>query len=226
MSSSLRVGGEKSAPVRRGAGAGMACRQRKSARPTENPQCGFADFGRFSLWRPIVVERTRGSNRVQAQPAGRKRVQAQPAGRKWGQAQPACRKSARPTENPQRGFADFGRFNLWRPIVVERTRGSNRVQALPAVRNPCRGRSSSFPPAKNLEALIYGRQIRVLFGGSQWVQAQPVGSRWVRALPGQKSRLSNVAFYRNVRVWATVCSWPGSTRIMPGLWVSCWSQST
>ena len=183
MSSSLRVGGEKSAPVRRGAGAGMACRQRKSARPTENPQCGFADFGRFSLWRTIVVERTRGSNRVQAQPAGSQWVQAQPA-------------------------------------------GSKRVQAQPAVRNPCRGRSSSFPPAKNLEALIYGRQIRVLFGGSQWVQAQPAGSRWVRALPGQKSRLSNVAFYRNVRVWATVCSWPGSTRIMPGLWVSCWSQST
>ena len=62
--------------------------------------------------------------------------------------------------------------------------------------------------------------------GSNRVQAQPAGSRWVRALPGQKSRLSNVAFYRNVRVWATVCSWPGSTRIMPGLWVSCWSQST
>ena len=165
MSSSLRVGGEKSAPVRRGAGAGMACRQRKSARPTENPQCGFADFGRFSLWRPIVVERTRGSKRVQAQPAGSKRVQVQPAGSQWVQALPACRKSARPTENPQRGFADFGRFNLWRPTVVERTRGS----------------------------------------------------RWVQALPGQKSRLSNVAFYRNVRVWATVCSWPGSTRIMPGL---------
>ncbi len=159
-----------------------ACR--KSARPTENPQCGFADFGRFSLWRPTVVERTRGSNRVQAQPAGSQWAQAQPAGSQWVQAQPAgskrvqaqpaCWKSARPTENPQRGFADFGRFNLWRPTVVERTRGS----------------------------------------------------RWVRALPGQKSRLSNVAFYRNVRVWATVCSWPGSTRIMPGLWVSCWSQST
>ena len=113
------------------------------------------------------VERTRGSNRVQAQPAGSQ----------WVQAQPACRKSARPTENPQRGFADFGRFNLWRPTVVERTRGS----------------------------------------------------RWVRALPGQKSRLSNVLLVLrqlNVRVWATVCSWPGSTRIMPGLWVSCWSQST
>ncbi len=89
MSSSLRVGGEKSAPVRRGAGAGMACRQRKSARPTENPQCGFADFGRFNLWRPIVVERTRGSKRVQAQPAGSKRVQALPAGSKWVQAWPA-----------------------------------------------------------------------------------------------------------------------------------------
>ena len=31
-----------------------------------------------------------------------------------------------------RGFADLGRFNLWRPMVVNRPRGSNRVQAQPA----------------------------------------------------------------------------------------------
>ena len=29
-------------------------------------------------------------------------------------------------------------------------------------------------------------------GGSKWVQAQPAGSKWGRALPGQKGGLSNV----------------------------------
>ena len=37
--------------------------------------------------------------------------------------------------------ADFGRFNLWRPTVVARTRGSKWLSALPT--------------AKNLEASIY-----------------------------------------------------------------------
>ena len=31
----------------------------------------------------------------------------------------------------KRQFADLGRFNLWRPMVVERMRGSNRNRALP-----------------------------------------------------------------------------------------------
>ena len=60
---------------------------RQSARSS----CGFADFGRFNLWRPIVVNRTRGSMCVQAQPA-------RPAAS-------ACRlslsESAVPTVNPQ-----------------------------------------------------------------------------------------------------------------------------
>ena len=37
--------------------------------------CGFADLGRFNLWRPMVVARTGGSKCVQAQPAGRQRDQ-------------------------------------------------------------------------------------------------------------------------------------------------------
>ena len=70
----------------------------------------FADFGRFNLWRPIVVARTDGSKCVQAQPAGS-------ADRKF-------------PEN-LREFADFGRFNLWRPIVVARTGGSKWQSAQP-----------------------------------------------------------------------------------------------
>ena len=31
---------------------------------------------------------------------------------------------------------------------------------------------------------MYGRQIRVLSGGSEWQSALPTGSEWNRALPG------------------------------------------
>ena len=44
---------------------------------------------------------------------------------------PAPSEPTTPTENPQRGFEHPSRFNLWRPIVVNRTRGSNRLSALP-----------------------------------------------------------------------------------------------
>ena len=37
--------------------------------------CGFVDLDRSNLWRSMVVARTRGSNRVQAQPAGSQRDQ-------------------------------------------------------------------------------------------------------------------------------------------------------
>ena len=36
-----------------------------------------------------------------------------------------------PTGNPQRGFEDFGAFNLWAPTVVDRMRGSKWNRALP-----------------------------------------------------------------------------------------------
>ena len=43
--------------------------------------------------------------------------------------------SARPEfSGAARKTADFGRFNLWRPTVVARTRGSKCVQAQPADR--------------------------------------------------------------------------------------------
>ena len=43
-----------------------------SARPSiRKESCGFADLGRFNIWRPTVVARPGGSNRVQAQPAWR-----------------------------------------------------------------------------------------------------------------------------------------------------------
>ena len=154
MSSSLRVGGEKSAPVRRGAGAGMACRQRKSARPTENPQRGFAELRPLQF---MADDRRRKNPRQQpsAGSACRQQAGAGSACRQQAGAGTACRKSARPTENPQCGFADFGRFSLWRTIVVERTRGSNRVQAQPAG----------------------SKRVQAQPAGSKRVQALPAGSR-------------------------------------------------
>ena len=58
------------------------------------------------------------------------------------------------------GFAEISRFNLWRLISSPE----------PAAASACR---LSLPITKNLEALIYGRQIRVLFGGSRWESAMP-----------------------------------------------------
>ena len=48
-----------------------------------------------------------------------------PASPEAGSARPAIRREAC-------GFADIGRSNLWRPMVVERTGGSRWVQAQPA----------------------------------------------------------------------------------------------
>ncbi len=49
-------------------------------------------------------------------------------------------------------------------------------------------------PAKNLEALIYGRQIRVLSGGSKRQSALPTGSKWLRAPPGEEFGKFNLCF--------------------------------
>ena len=54
---------------------GNVSRQRRPAISAELR--GFEDLGRFNLWRPMVVNRTRGSKWMQALPAGSKRVQAQ-----------------------------------------------------------------------------------------------------------------------------------------------------
>ena len=62
--------------------------------------------------------------------------------------------------------ADLGRFNLWRPMVVERMRGSKWNRALPG-----------------------GSQWnRALPGGSQWNRALLGGSRWVQAQPARTLR--------------------------------------
>ena len=45
---------------------------------------------------PEFVDRTRGSNRVQAQPAGSNRQSALPTGSRWVQAQPAYSQSIMP----------------------------------------------------------------------------------------------------------------------------------
>ena len=66
-------------------------------------------------------------------------------------------------------------------VSAKRTEGfTNAGHCLPY---PLWGISSSFPTAKNLEALVYGRQIRVA-GASSWPPALPAGSKWNRALPG------------------------------------------
>ena len=53
---------------------------------------------------------------------------------------------------------------------------ADRFVICPAAASACR---LSLPITKNLEALIYGRQIRVLSGGSEWLSALPTGSKCV-----------------------------------------------
>ena len=88
---------------------------------------GFADLGRSSLWRPTVVDRTRGSNRVQAQPARRQQVAPGTARRR----QVAVGNADLQFAGSSCEFADLGRSNLWRPMVVARTGGSRWLSALP-----------------------------------------------------------------------------------------------
>ena len=89
-----RIGGSKwnralpGLPAASGTGHCSAYPSRQYRLIIRREFCGFEDLGRFSLWRPMVVARIGGSNRVQAQPAGSNRVQAQPAGSKWNRALP------------------------------------------------------------------------------------------------------------------------------------------
>ena len=66
---------------------------------------------------------------------------------------------------------EFGKSNLCFPDSCG-PRGSKWLSALP-IGSRLWGTASSLQFRKNLAALIYGRQICVLSGGSQWVQAQP-----------------------------------------------------
>ena len=62
---------------------------RRQRRPSIRKEaCGFADLGRFNLWRPMVVDRIGGSKWNRALPGGSKWVQAQPAGSRWNRALP------------------------------------------------------------------------------------------------------------------------------------------
>ena len=115
-----------------------------------------------------------------------------------------------PAINPQRGFGDLGRSGLWRPTVVARIGGSKWVQAQPARsaaavgtgpcpavangcrlslpdRRPCGAVPPVFPQTKNLEALIYGRQIRAAPAAAVGTGPCPVGgSSWQSALPTRR----------------------------------------
>ena len=72
---------------------------------------------------------------------------------------PAPSEPTTPTENPQRGFEDPSRFNLWRLGSCSIRRQQVAADA-PATKMSW-GTASNFPITKNSEALIYGRQIRL-----------------------------------------------------------------
>ena len=74
-----------------------------------------------------------------------------------------------------RKFADLGRFNLWRPMVVARTGGSKCVQAQPAGRQGDQG---------SLRCLFYARVAWPPRQQAEPGTARPTGSKWNRALPG------------------------------------------
>ena len=83
------------------------------------------------------------------------------------------------------------------------TGGSKWLSALPTPRQQVgagsalpqllRGTASDSLQTKNPEASIYGRRIRLGFGGSKWVQALPTRRQQVAVGPAdRKSRLLNV----------------------------------
>ena len=76
---------------------------------------------------PEFVARPGGSKRANfGGGLGEREAYAEPppANPEAGSARPAIRREAC-------GFADIGRSNLWRPMVVDRIRGSKRHRALP-----------------------------------------------------------------------------------------------
>ena len=106
---------------------------------------------------PEFVDRMRGNRWQSALPTGgSNRMQAQPAGSRWNRALPGG--GARPSIRREScGFGDLGRFNLWRPMVVERIRGSRWNRALPG--GGAASQSAGNPAdSKTLAALIYGGQ--------------------------------------------------------------------
>ena len=126
----------------------------------------------------MVVARTRGSKRVQAQPARRRQQVAVGPVDWWRQRRHEFSGEFQKTE-------EIGDFNLWSPIsgVVLRQQvavgPADRQQT--AVGPPTGGGNAdmSFPEnsgkRKKLGTLIYGPQFRVLSGGSKWLRALPGG---------------------------------------------------
>ena len=76
-----------------------------------------ADFGRFNLWRPIVVNRTRGSNRLSALPTG-----------SAGMSFPG----------KFRKIAEFGNSNLWFPNSSPEPAAASGTGHCPAAASGCR----------------------------------------------------------------------------------------
>ena len=58
--------------------AGLACLNRQRRQEFSGEFRKTADLGRFNLWRPMVVERIRGSNRLSALPTGSRWLSALP----------------------------------------------------------------------------------------------------------------------------------------------------
>ena len=70
-----------------------------------------------------------------------------------------------------RNHADLGRFNLWRPMIVDRMRGSNRPSAMPT------GVFRELPENRRIRELQFMVPEFVdRMRGSQWMQAQPAGN--------------------------------------------------
>ena len=89
-----------------------------------------------------------------------------------------------------RRFEEISRSNVWRLISCAVRRQQVAVGPADRQRRPEFSGISGKP--KKLGTPIYGPQFRVLSGGSKWVQAQPAGSRWLRAPPGEEISRSNV----------------------------------
>ena len=90
------------------------------------------------------------------------------------QAQPARRRQRRQEFSGEfRKTADLGRFNLWRPMVVERIRGSRWNRALPGAGSALPGAGSALPGGGSAD-----RSFPENSGKPQTSAALIYGGRW------------------------------------------------
>ena len=136
-----------------------------------------ADLGRFNLWRPMVVNKIRGSGWTWALSSADfgnfnlrfPKSSIEPAAATGSGVCPDAEfgnsnvwfpnSSTEPAAASGTGpcpAADFGRFSLWRPTVVERTRGSRWDRALPGGGSADMSFPGSPGKPKTSAALIYG----------------------------------------------------------------------